>query len=83
MPTLSVTIPDTAVPRIKSALRQFFPQGLDPDTGQPYPEPTDAEYMAQLKEFVKDYIKREVRDYERREAARAAEEAVTDIEVTD
>jgi hypothetical protein len=81
MPTLSVNIPAAAVPRIKAALRQFFPQGEDPE-GVPYPEPTDAEYMAQLKQFVKDYIKREVRDYERRLAAEQAEAAVTDIEVT-
>jgi hypothetical protein len=83
MPTLSVTIPTAAVPRIKAALRQFFPQGLNPETGQPYPEPSNAEYMAQLKEFVKDYIKREVRDYERRVAAQEAENAVTDIDIQD
>jgi hypothetical protein len=82
MPTLSVTIPAAAVPRIKGALRRYFPQGTDP-FGTPYPEPSNAEYMAQLKEFVKDYIKREVRDYERRIAAQEAENAITDITIED
>lgn len=83
MPTISITIPTAAVPRIKTAMRQFFPDGLDPETGQPFPEPTDAEYLAKLKEFIKDYVKREVRDYERRMATQQAEAAVTDIPVQD
>ncbi len=83
MPQVSINIPVGSVPRLKAALRQFFPSGIDPETGQPYPEPTDQEYLAQLKEFIKDYVRREVRDFERREAARAAEDAVTDIEVQD
>ena len=83
MPQISINIPNAAVPRIKAALRQFFPTGLNPETGQDFPEPTDAEYLAKLKEFIKDYVKREVRDYERRKAALDAEAAVTDIEVND
>lgn len=84
MPQLTITIPNEAVPRIKAALRQFFPSGPNPsDPPNDYPEPSDAEYLAKLKEFVKDFVKREIRDYERRLAAEQAESAITDIEVLD
>jgi hypothetical protein len=100
MPQITINIPADAVPRIKAATRRFFPQGANPDDPpNVYPEPTDAEYLAFVKEEIKRYLQREVRDFERqeikrylqrevrdferREAARAAEEAVTDIEVLD
>lgn len=84
MAQISITIPDAMLPRLKAWLRPFFPSGPNPDdNNNPYPEPTNAEYLAQFKEFLKDYVRREVRDFERVQAARAAEDAVTDIEVQD
>jgi len=83
MPQITINIPAAAVPRIKAATRQFFPSGFDPESGQDHPEPTDAEYIAFVKAEIKRYLQREVRDFEQREAARAAQEAVTDIEVLD
>jgi hypothetical protein len=81
MPQITINIPADSVPRIKAAIRRFFPQGINPDDPpNVYPEPTD---LAFVKEEIKRYLQREVRDFERREAARAAEEAVTDIEVLD
>jgi hypothetical protein len=84
MPQITINIPADAVPRIKAATRRFFPQGIDPsDPPNVYPEPTDAEYLAFVKEEIKRFLQREVRDFERREAAQAAEAAITDIEVLD
>lgn len=84
MPQITINIPAAAVPRIKAATRQFFPSGPDPsNNNEPYPEPTDAEYLAFVKEEIKRFLQREVRDFERREAAQAAEAAITDIEVLD
>lgn len=84
MPQISINIPDAAVPRLKAALRKYFPSGINPsDPPNHFPEPTDAEYVAKLKEFIKDFVKREVRDHEQREAVAAAESSVTEIEVQD
>lgn len=80
MADFTITIPDQYIPRIKAALRGFFPEGTDPE-GNPYPEPTNQEYLDQLTQFIRDYVKREIKDFELREAVRAAEESVTDIEV--
>ncbi len=81
MPDITITIPNAAVPRIKTALRGRFPSGLDPSTGEDFPEPSDAEYLAKLKEFIREFVRREVRDFERRKAAADAEAAITDIDV--
>lgn len=84
MPQITFNIPNAYVPRLKAALRKHFPSGINPsDPPNQFPEPTDAEYLAKLKEFVKEFVKREVRDHELRQAVRDAEMGVTDIDVLD
>lgn len=83
MPQISINIPTAAVPRLKAALRRFFAEGIDPETGLPYPEPTDAEYVAKLKEFIKEYVSREITDWERRTAVRDAEDGILPFDVED
>lgn len=83
MPTISIQVPTVAVPRIKAALRDRFPQGVDPSNGNaPFPEPTDQELLATLQQDVRDFIKRTVRDFESRAAEDAARASITDIDVS-
>ena len=82
MATLSIDIPASAVPRIRAALRNQFPSGLDPETGQPYTDPTDQELLARLKDMVRQFVRREVRDYESRQAEEQARAAIIDIDIT-
>ena len=82
MPTLSIEVPAVAVPRIKAALRDRFPRGVEPGTGQPFPDPTDQELLALLQQDVRDFIKRTVRDFESRAAEEQARASITDIDVS-
>jgi hypothetical protein len=82
MPDVTVTLPPDSIPRLKAALRQFFPSGPNPaDNNNPFPEPTDAEYLALLREKIRAFVRREVNDFERRKAVADAESALTDIDV--
>lgn len=81
MAQITINIPDTALPRIKAALRSRFPSGIDPEKApNPYPEPTNAEYLAELKAILRQAVIREVKDFEVRSALQNAERAITDIE---
>ena len=82
MPTLSIEISADAVPRIKTVLRDRFPSGIDPETGVDYPEPTNAELLAELTEDVREFVKRSVREFEAREAQEQARASITDITIT-
>lgn len=81
MATITIDVPTAAVPRIKAALRNRFASGLNPETGQPHPEPTNAELLEVLQLEIKEFIKREVRDFESRQAEEQARASITDIDI--
>ena len=81
MPKITIDLPAEAIPRVKAALRGRFPKGPNPATGEEYPEPTDAENLTLLATLIRDFVKREVRDFERHKAAADAAAATTDIDV--
>lgn len=81
MAQITITVPDAALPRIKAALRGYFPSGINPDNPpSQLPEPTNAQYLAKAQEIMRDALKREVRDFEVRSAVQNAEASIGDVE---
>lgn len=82
MPQITLDIPTAAVPRLRAAVRERFPSGIDEGTGEPYPEPTDAEMIAWFKEMLRERAKEFIREYELRKAQEQVFIDHTDVEVT-
>ena len=70
MATISITIPDATVPRIRAAFGKW---GTDPETLGTWVPATAAEVVAAIKEYAKN----RVRDYEAQQAALTVHQSVT------
>jgi hypothetical protein len=85
MAVISITIPDVHVPRIKTWVRSYWPpaEEIDPTTGLPFGDPTDAELMADFKSRLKLFVQQQVQQYELLEEHKASEANYTQIPVED
>jgi hypothetical protein len=61
---VTITIPPAQVDRLKAFVRSKIDVGTDPETGEPNPEPTNAELLLEFKHFLRRYIKAEVQQFE-------------------
>lgn len=75
-------IPDAQVPRVAAWVRSTLPEdlGLDVD-GNPVPEPTNAELLVIFKNLLRNWIKREVQQYELLEQHKTVFANYTQIDV--
>jgi hypothetical protein len=80
----TITIPDPQMPRVTAAMQTHYGQvedGTDPETGEPvFRELTGAEIVQRIKGETRQRIIDIVRSVENQAAARAAIQAVSDVE---
>jgi len=80
----TITIPDPQMPRVKAAMQTHYGQvedGTDPETGEPvFRDLTGAEIVQRIKGETRQRIIDIVRSVENQAAARAAIQAVSDVE---
>lgn len=82
---ISFDIPDAQVPRVTAWVRSLFPDAaeIDPGTGEPHGDPTNAELLAEFKAQVRNWIKGQVQQYELLEEHKQVFANYTPIEPTD
>jgi len=80
----TITIPDPQLPRVTAAMQTHYGQvedGTDPETGEPvFRDLTGAEIVQRIKGETRQRIIDIVRSVENQAAARAAIQAVSDVE---
>jgi hypothetical protein len=80
----TITIPDPQMPRVTAAMQTHYGQvedGTDPETGEPvFRDLTGAEIVQRIKGETRQRIIDIVRSVENQAAARAAIQAVSDVE---
>ena len=80
----TITIPDPQMPRVTAAMQTHYGQvedGTDPETGEPvFRDLTGAEIVQRIKGETRQRIIDIVRRVENQAAARAAIQAVSDVE---
>lgn len=82
MPQLTINVPSAQVQRLKDWIDRTQPLQYDPNTGTT-PTRTDADYLALVRESLRNFLKAEVRASEEREAIQTARANVPELEVTD
>lgn len=81
---ITITIPDAQVPRVTAFVRSKFPDAaeINPATGEPHGEPTNAELLAEFKNLIRQWVKGEVQQYELLEQHKVVFDAYTPIDPT-
>jgi hypothetical protein len=82
MATISITIPDTAIPKLKEWVDFAYPFNELDENGIPRTR-TNAEYLATAKEAIKEFLRASVRGMDERKAHEALRASLVDIEVQD